>query len=323
MATKPDRRHARFLSVLSRQRLASIACLLCFSAIGCLSRVNTHSIAVANATAPVLKDAAEAYKDAEALHDLRVNYDAVAQFDAKTPVYNPRNIEPLLTGEDIQARLTVLAAFQSYAKSLVRVTSGTDSPELDAAAKSVGNNLSEVGNSLAPSIQRALGTSSPDSSAASPAISATAEKGISTAANALAQFLVSRKIKKELPQIIKTMDPQIAALCDLLEKDLDTLRDVESLDYNFILDQQTLFLRTAQLDPEQRREQIMKLPAIVRQRRDTDQKIARLKASIAHLAIVHHALAVEAQGQNPESLQEKMADLEQAGESLGKFYSSL
>ena len=119
------------------------------------------------------------------------------------------------------------------------------------------------------------------------------------------------------------MDPQIAALCDLLEKDLDTLRDVESLDYNFILDQQTLFLRTAQLDPEQRREQIMKLPAIVRQRRDTDQKIARLKASIAHLAIVHHALAVEAQGQNPESLQEKMADLEQAGESLGKFYSSL
>ena len=328
MAITPDRCFNAIPYALSRRRWASVACLLCLSATGCLSGLHTQSTALAKATAPVIENAADAYKAAQSLHDLRVDYDAVAQFNAKTgPVYNPRTIAPLLTDKDIRVRLAVLAAFQSYTKSLVNVTDGTDSKELDAATKSVGNNLSALGNSIAPSIQGALNLGTPSasstSSTPSPAISATAEKGIATAANALAQFLVSRKIKKDLPQVIQKMDPQVAALCELLEKDLDTLHDVESLDYDFILDQQTLFVRTAQLDPEQRREQVMKLPEIVRQQRETDQKVTDLKAAIVHLAAVHHTLANEAEGKNPESVKDKLDDLEAAGESLGKFYSSL
>jgi len=48
-----------------------------------------------------------------------------------------------------------------------------------------------------------------------------------------------------------------------------------------------------------------------------------LRAAIVRLALTHHALAADAQGNNPESLKSKLGDLEAAGSELGRFYSSL
>jgi hypothetical protein len=321
------------------------ALLLSLFLTGCLSPLAKHSTALSTATAPVVDQAAAAYRSAEALHDVRVDYDAVAEFDQQEPVYNPRNIQPLLSDKDMEVRLAVLAAFQAYAKSLVAITSGTDSPQLDAASKSVGENLSSLGNLLAPSVESVLGiatapasttettvtttsgnttsTTTSSSSTPAPVITPAIENGIRTGVDALAQFLASRKIKKELPQIIEKMDPHVEALCDLLEKDIGLIQDQEKRDYNRIINQQTLFLRESKLDPEQRREQIMKLPEVVRQQRTSEQQLDGLKTAIGRLALTHHALAAEAQGNNPESLKDKLADLESAGDSLGKFYSSL
>ena len=308
---------------------ALLASVLVFSTIGCVSPLAKRSTALSKATTPVIGETAAAYREARELHDLRVDFEAVAQFDAKDPVYNPRKIQPLLTDEDIQVRVAVLTAFQAYAHSLEEMTEATESPELDAAAKSVGQNLSGLANAIAPSVQKTADTATsstdPDDSAPVSAgpVTPQIQSGISTAANALAQFLVSRKIKKNLPEIIRTMDPHLQALCDLLEKDLDTLHAVETRDYNYLINQQTLFIRSSQLAPEQRREQIMKLPQIVRQQREADQKISSLKASITHLAQTHTALLAAAQSNTPESMKEQLADLEAAGNNLGKFYTSL
>lgn len=119
------------------------------------------------------------------------------------------------------------------------------------------------------------------------------------------------------------MDPSVQSLCELLEKDIDALHDIETKDNDYVINQETLFLRTATMDPELRRQQIMKLPALVRQQRAADENIQNLKASIVRLALTHHALAAEAQGNNPESLLARMAELQAVAANLGSFYSSL
>jgi hypothetical protein len=310
----------------------ALACLLSLSATGCLSPLAKRSAGLSSAVTPVIEQTTAAYRDARELHDLRVDYDAVAQFDSRDAVYNPRKIQPLLTDDDIQVRVAVLTAFQTYSQSLVAITNGTDSPELDSAAKSVGTKLGGLANSVAPSIQALLNTAksvpaTPEGSdrdaAVTPVITPQIQNGISTAANALAQFLVSNRIRKDLPGVIRTMDPHLQALCDLLEKDTDTLQAVGTRDYNFLINQQTLFIRSSQLEPQQRRDQIMKLPQIVRRERIADQKLSDLKASIKRLSAAHTSLLAAAQGNNSEILKEKLTDLEAAGNSLGTFYASL
>ncbi|QNI30518.1 hypothetical protein H7849_15350 [Alloacidobacterium dinghuense] len=319
---------------------------LCLATIGCTSSLSKHSAALSTATAPVVDQAATAYRTAQALHDLRVDYDAIPEFEAAQPVYNPRNIQPLMSDKDIQVRLAVLEAFKCYVQSIVAITNGTDSKELDAASKSVGDSLSDLGNSLAPAIESTLGvataaasttettittttgnttsTTSSTSSSPAPPITPEIRNSVSVAVNALGQFLVSRKIKKELPGKVKDMDPHVETLCKLLEQDINTLQSQEQRDYNRIINQQTLFIReTTTLDPQQRRAQIMKLPRTVRQQRASDEQLTDLRASLVRLALTHHALAADAQGNNSESLKGKLADLEAAGDNLGKFYSSL
>jgi hypothetical protein len=298
---------------------------------GCLSSINKRATAVDVATAPVVDQASAAFNTANSIHNLRVDFDAVSQFDSPTPVYNPRNIQPLMSDKDIQVRLAVLAAFQEYVKSVVAITNGTDSSQLQAAAKSAGENLSNLGNALAPSVESAAastttsGDTTKTSATPTPVISAPVQNGITTAVDALGQFLINRKTRKELPPIIVSMDPHVKTLCDLLESDIAILKDQESRDYDFIIDQQTLFIRepSSKLEPEQRREQIMKLPGIVREERSSTQQLTQLSGAIARLELAHHALAAEAQGNNPQSLESKLGDLEAAGSDLGNFYSSL
>jgi len=91
-----------------------------------------------------------------------------------------------------------------------------------------------------------------------------------------------------------------------------------------MINQQTLFLReNKQMDAGERRALIMKLPEIVRKHQAADEQLDGLKAGLVKLEITHHALAAEAQGNNPESLKTKVGELGSAGESLGKYYSSL
>ena len=319
----------------------------CFQMTGCLSSLNQHATALSVATAPVVEGAASAYRSAQALHDTRVDYDAVAEFDQAAPVYNPRKIEPLLSEQGIDVRLAVLAAFQAYTQEVVDISSGTNSKELREASASAGAHLAALGNLLAPSIETTFGvaqasasstttvvtttagdtttsTTSTTSDPAPAAITPQVEHGISTAVDALAQFLVRKKVKQQLPKSILEMDQHLQLLAKLLQDDLATMQDQEDRDYNFILNRQTLFIRaSAQLNPQQRREEIMKLPEIVREQRISREQLAGLKAAVIHLANVHHALADKAKSADKESLREKLQELAAAGGDLAHFYSLL
>lgn len=312
-----------------RPQRAVFALLLCLAlpTTGCITTTHQHAVALVAATAPVIDQAEEAYRDAEKAYELGSDYDAIAEFDTTQPVYNPRTKNVLLTEKQIEARLKVLAGFQLYVKNVVEITNGLDTPELDAASKSLGGDLASVTNTLGPSIANTLGiartSSSPSSS--SPIISTNVQNVLTTGLNALGQFLVNRTIQKNLPQKIEEMDPIVEQLCKTLADDVSILRGEEHRSYDQIINQQTLFLRENKdkIDSDWRRREIMKLPALAREQRAADEKLDDLQAAITKLALTHHALAADAQGNNPESLKQRIGDLQTAGESLGKFYSSL
>jgi hypothetical protein len=286
-----------------------------------MASLQKHTTALSAATAPVVDGAAAAYHSANLIHERRTDYDAIADFDKTDPVYNPRIIHPLLTDQSIKVRLAVLKAFQCYVQTLVEITSGLESPALDDASKSVGSSLANLGNTLVPTSS----TTSSNSSEPALTISQGTQNALSTGANALGQFLVYRAIKKDLPQKVKDMDPQVQALCKLLADEVDLLHDAETKDFDSIIDRETLFLRdpASKLSSEERREAIMKLPELAREQRVDDLQLTQLKTEIVKLALTHHALAADAQGNNPESLASKLGELEAAGKNLGKFYSSL
>ena len=332
---------------LSRRLLTSFAFTLWFSAVGCLSPLQKHTVTLSAATAPVIEGAAIAYHTANEVHDTWLDYDAVGRFDKK-PVYNPEtSVQPLLSDDGIEVRLRVLAAFQTYVQSLVELTNGKESAQMHDAAASVGSKLTAVANDVAPAIQATLGiatasgastlttvavtsgntittTSSTSTAAAPPIFSPAVSSGVATAADALGRYLVNRKVKKELPKIISDMDPNLKTLCVLLEDDLAIIKSQEKMDYENILDAQTLFVRLSPaMQPEERREQIMKIPEMVRQHRATQNQLDALHKAIANLDLAHHALAAEAQSKNPQSMKAKLGELAAAGSALGTFYSSL
>ncbi len=329
--------------------VASLA--LCVSLVGCsTSQLNKHANALSVSLAPVIDQSAAAYRDAVALHNLRADYEAVVAYENKDASYNPRNVPVLLSEKDIQTRLAVLAALQVYSRSLIEITQGTDSPELDAASKSVGSNLTALGNNLAPSIENVLGiaaseastttttvttvsgsnstTTSSTTSSAAPLLSPQVRNGISTAVDALGQFLVNRTIANELPAKIESMDPIIQSFCRTLEDDITALDGIEQHDYDRILNLEKQFiLEDAQpgenVNRQAWRAEIVKLPEIARQQKAAHERLSSLREALNNLALTHHALAAEAQHNNPESLKDKLSDLATAGSELGKFYSSL
>ncbi|HEY9125719.1 MAG TPA: hypothetical protein VIM62_01250 [Acidobacteriaceae bacterium] len=321
------------MNVRARIGIGLAACLL---ASGCTSTLHKQAGAFSSATAPVVDAAAQAYKDANAIHDLRVNYDAAVDFDKTDKVYNPRAIKPLLSERAIDVRLAMLKALQLYVKNINALTTGTGSKELDGASSSLAGSITGLGNLFLPpgsssstetiSVTAGGQTSTETETVTSPtgAISTGQQNAIATGLNALGQYLGSRKVKKELPAIIIKMDPAIEQMCSAMAKDVDALKSAEGIDFNFMINQQTLFLReNKQMDAGERRALIMKLPEIVRKHQAADEQLDDLKAGLVKVQMTHHALAAEAQGNNPESLKTKIGELSAAGESLGKYYSSL
>ena len=297
---------------------------LCVLATGC---GGTHLVKPANAVsaalAPVVDQATAAYQAANDIHDLSEDYDAATEFDKPGVVYNPRTVEPLLTDAQIDARLAVLKGLQLYVHTIVSLSRGGSTTELDAAAKEMGANLVSLGNAEIPTgkIPPSIITTPTDGTP--PAISPDVQNILSTGVDALGRFLMTRKIDAELPGQIAAMDPHIQALCKLLADEVGILESQEKIDFDSILNRQTLFLRTANLDPGERREQIMKLPGIARQAHAAHAQLEQLKDAVETLRKAHSDLAEAARTKTPETFKSQIENLAAAGSSLGKFYSSL
>jgi len=305
--------------ILRAASFFALTFLTVFMVTGCsMSPLAKHTVAFATATNLLVNNSTNAYRAAETLHDNAQGYQAVAHFDSNPP-YNPYKTTPLISEKGIQVRIDLLFAIKTYAQSLADLTSGVKSDKLDDAAAAVGKNLKDMSSTLATDVADSAGSASNKL-----VLSAGEANGISTAAEALGNFLASRKVKAAAPKQIKDMQPNIEALCKLLQDDIGILRNQSGLDYRIMVEDQDGFIRhNTTLTPLERREEILVLPRLVQSQRATDTLLVQLHDSIFKFNLTYQALAAEAQGNNPESLRARISDLEATGENLAKYYQSL
>jgi hypothetical protein len=285
---------------------------------GCLSPYAKHAQAFSSATNTVINSSEDAYRGANKLRlDEQV---AAAVFDYdKNPAWSPyKDYKPLLTPDQLSARIKVLDGLKAYAASLVELTSkpsGADEAALESAAAGIGDNLLSLNQNVATNF----------SSLNAPVMSTTKANVVSTAVLGLADYLRARKVKGSLPKVTQDMNPHIQELCSLLDNDIQILRRQADVDYQTLVTQldQSIRHEGNANSPYERRKEVGSLIQIAQQQTANDELLSKLQAALHSLALTHQALAAAAQGNNPESIQAKIADLEATGKDLGAFYSSL
>jgi hypothetical protein len=297
--------------------IASVALAVCFLAAGCsLSPLAKHASAFSAVAGSVIDNSEDAYRAAIRLRQDEQVAAAVYDYD-KNPSWSPyKDLKPLLTPEQLDARIDVLDGLKAYAATLVELTSSKPSADLETAA-GVGTNLRALNQTAATAFKTAIPNA--------PVMSAANANAISTGVLALADYLIARKVKGSLPKVTQDMNPIVQNLCEYLNRDITDLRSQADVDYQNLIEAQDLFIRHqgAALTPIQHRDEVGKLLQFAAQQKANDKMLAGLQKALHTLAMTHQALAAAAQGNNPGSIQQSIADLAAAGQSLKTFYKSL
>jgi hypothetical protein len=286
-------------------------------ATGCLSPLEKHVTAFSAATATVIDGSEDAYNAAMRLRLQEQASASVYAYD-KDPTWSPyKDLTPLLTPAQLDARIKVLDGLKAYADTLGDLTSGKPSPDLENAAEGVGTNLQGLNQSVATDFSTAIPNI--------PVMTTTQANQVSTALLALGEYLASRKVKSSLPKVTQDMNPNIQALCEVLNSDIVILRRQADVDYQSQITQldQSIRHEGTSVSPYEHRQEIRTLIELADQQKANDELLAKLQAALHTLAMTHQALAAAAQGNNPESISQKIAELAAAGHDLNVYYKSL
>ena len=299
-----------------RVRVALLAVPASLWMCGCsLTPLAKQTAAFSNATTAVVNGSEDAYRAANRLYFEEQMAAAVLNYDAQ-PTWDPHSVQPLLTKRQLEVRYTLLDGLKAYAQRLSEIENSPKAQkDLDTAAKDVGNNLV----ALTTNLDQALGGSKGIT------VSQADANGLSTATKALGQFLIAGAVRRGLGTTIRGMDPHIQAICKVLELDISTLASQADADYSNLLTQQDLFIRKAgdKLSPAERRTEIRRLPTIIEKSEASKELLSNLQKAIARMAVAHGALATAATEKNPETLRQRIADLQDSGQALASFYESL
>ena len=292
---------------------------LCAALAGCsLTPMAKHATAFSLATATVIANSEDAYRAANDLREREQMEASVYSYDyaaAADITFDPhKEFKPLFTPDQLAARITVLNGLKAYADSLVALTgkpSKEDSEALDAAATGVGTNLQGLSTTLNTNF------------AGIPALTTTQAAMVSTAMKALGEYLQNRTIKKSLPKVTGDMNDNVKLLCGLLEDDIQVMKTQADSDYTGLLLTENQFVLHNKLDAVEKRNEVERLIKVVQQQKANDRLLGALNNAVVKLRLTHQALAAAAQGNNPGSLKETIAELQAAGSELSTYYKSL
>ncbi len=286
-------------------------------ATGCLSPLAKHAAAFSGATATVIDGSEDAYRAAMRLPFQEQVSASVYAYD-KDATWSPyKDLAPLLTPAQLDARIKVLDGLKSYADTLVDLTSGKPSADLENAAEGVGTNLQGLNQTVATDFNTAIPNV--------PVMTTTQASQVSTAVLALGEYLASRNVKRSLPKVTQDMNPNIQVLCEVLNSDIVILRRQADVDYQAQITEldQSIRHEGTSVSPYEHRLEIRTLIELADQQKANDDLLAKLQDALHALAMTHQALAAAAQGNNPEAISQKIAELAAAGHDLNVYYKSL
>ncbi len=299
---------------------AGLAVTFTLMTTGCtvtLTPLAKHTAAFSKATASIVDSSEDAYRSAIKLHHEEQVAKAVSAYN-NDPNWSPYTAlgTPLLTPEQLDARIKVLDALKVYAQSLVELTNAKKQyAPVGLAAAAAGTNLQTLSTAATPYLQKLFPGMS--------AMSTTEANGVSTAIAGIVGLLINDEVKKSLKKTTQDMNPNVKALCGLLDSDVKILRRQANVDYQTLLTDDNQLLTHNQIDPVLRRNEVGKLMELADRQQANDALLEKLQKALVSLALTHEALAAAAQGNNPESIKQRAADLVNAGQELGNYYKSL
>ncbi len=301
-----------------KHAFAGATSLLVVVSVGCmrpLSQLALHTQAFSSAAILVTNGSEDAYSSANTLHYNEQIALAVIDYDKNTSWDPAKYVKPLLSDDQLEARRQVLEGLKTYAETLSDLTSTKGNADLNAAAKNIGNNLQQLSTTVNTSFKTSTELS----------ISNTQKDVLSTALVALGNYLQQRIVSKRLPEVLQANDKTVSDICDALLADVKILRRQADKDYGELEIAQDSYIRHAQppFTADERRTEIAKLPAMIREQQQNDLLLSKLEKSLGSLKLTHHALAAAAQGNNPGSLHQYIAELTAEGQSLTSYYQSL
>jgi len=232
--------------------------------------------------------------------------------------FNPKEIRPFLPDEDLKIRYTLLDGLQAYGATLAGLTNKAQT-EMDRQAAAVAASLESLkGNDrLTHSFREVKG--------------ATAEEinGLVTGVDALAKLIMSRKINKELPAMLKQAQPTIEGIAYLMAKEIGAppgnpepgrLRGRLWRSYDDLMAAQVTMISQDQSVSE-RRQDLAKLPDLVAQQRAADKALAATQAAFGRMVSAHKALLEV--GTNPGGFKAAITALLAEVKDVQTFYGKL
>jgi hypothetical protein len=222
----------------------------------------------------------------------------------------------------IKARHQVLDALKEYASQLNTLTV-TDC-HADAEATELSKSLKDIAGDKHIS---GIAKSDPDAGAQ-----------VSTAIDALADWLIQEKLRKELPAYINKMDPNIQKISNLLILDIGSvntdpehpsrgsgLRQELWIEYDKQIFTWDGYVRHNYLDksvsPDLKLNAIKQIAVLVQQKKAADDCLKQVATTLRQMAKAHAELVKAANAK--QDLQADLNGLIAEGQRLGSYYESL
>jgi hypothetical protein len=264
------------------------------------------------------------YNNAQQLH-YAVTYDGNV---------NPDKISTgWLSPEALNVRLQILQGLKQYASELNSLTGSDDITKLSQSSTALGKSLTDL-TSTAPF--KTFANKLPSG--------VNVNNLAATSVNAIGNWLIEEKLKRDLPSQIAKMDPTIQSICVLLAADIGSvntdpanptkgsgLQQVVWDQYNSIIESQNQYILHNQCNgdkapincfsPDVRLAEIQKLPALVGQRNAAEKTLQQVQVTLKQLAQAHTELVKAAQ--TKQTLTADLGDLLAEAQRLSTYYNSL
>jgi predicted RecB family endonuclease len=292
--------------------------MLCIATTACDTQYSGAIAEFGTAATSVLQQTRSAYA---LVNDTVLQEEILALTTQAGPIASdPKKAFPLfVTEEDLSIRYTMLNALQSYAAALGKLTSKTNA-DLDTETTTLAASLDTLAKNdrLQHSFRQVKGISPKNIDAGAAGL------------DAIAKFLINKKIAAQLPAILARNEPHIDAIVTLLiheigeppaSDDPGGLRGKLGRTYNNLIEKQTDLVNASQAGSNEKQEDVTKLAALVSAQRNADAALAGTQTALKKLVAAHRALLQVHTA--PATFKTEVASLWAEAKDAQEFYARL